>query len=59
MKPTITEEQQERVRWYYDRLWRGFCNTNVQHEEATFTSERIGIENTLNILEIKTEGVNA
>ncbi|WKT37422.1 hypothetical protein [Bacillus amyloliquefaciens] len=50
---------EEKVREYYEKLWADYCDSDDGLNEIACESARHAVKETLNLLGIKVEGVNA
>lgn len=50
---------EKKVREYYEKLWAAYCDSDDAFNEVACESARHAVKETLNLLGIKIEGVNA
>ncbi|WGD77715.1 hypothetical protein P5643_13950 [Bacillus subtilis] len=55
----VEKTPEEKVREYFESLWSDYCNSDDPFIEVACESARAAVNETLNLLGIKIEGVNA
>lgn len=55
----VEKTPEEKLREYYESLWSDYCDSDDPFIEVACESARAAVKETLNLLGIKIEGVNA
>ncbi|MGY5350536.1 hypothetical protein [Bacillus subtilis] len=55
----VKKTPEEKVREYYESLWSDYCDSDDSFIEVACESARAAVKESLNLLGIKIEGVNA